>query len=178
MGQALTVWHHWPELLSDIGKLLLPVRLQVLAAPQDTLVWPGLVVIAIVGALCFLSGMRGRIIALAMAFIMLPLIISLLGARYVVLETRLYLSVAGMCILVGEFLRAARLQGQRFAWISVSTVAALCIVLCIVNLRYVPNFRDRDSFSQAAIQGSPNSGIAANLRFKSFYHENLQNKQP
>lgn len=177
MGQLLSAWQRWPELLSDIGKLLLPVRLQVLAAPGDVLWWPGAVVVAIVGAACFMRGTRRNVTALALAFVMLPLLMSLLGASYVVLETRLYLPAAGMCVLLAEALRAARLRGPRIANTAIAVVAVLSIALCIVNLQYVPSFQDRDRFSQAAIKASPNSGIAASLRFKMYYHENLQGQR-
>jgi len=176
-GQLLSAWHRGPELLSDFGKLLLPIRLQVLAAPQDTLSWPGIVVIAITATLCFMRGVRTRIAAIALALMLLPLLISLLGARYVVLETRLYLPAAGMCILLGEFLRTFQIKGMKFATVARAGVAMLAMALCLVNMHYIPNFRDRDTFSQAAIKGSPDSGIAASLRFKSFYHDDLDTQK-
>ena len=176
--QLLTVWQQWRVLLSDMGKLLLPVRLQVIAAPLDSLAWPGAVVMAIVGAICLIRGMRRGIAALAMAFMVLPLLISLLGAKHVVLETRLYLSVAGVCFLLGEALRATRLQGSRMANIAVAVVVLLTIAFGIVNLRYVPSFQDRNRFSDAAIAGSPNSGIAGNLRFKALHPDMFLPTQP
>ena len=176
-GQLLTAWNRWPEVLSDIGKLLLPVRMQVLATPQDTLMWPGIVTIVVVGALCFMRGIRSTIAALALLVILFPLLMSLLGAKSVVLETRLYLPAVGMCIFIGEFLHASETHGKKIAIIACSVVAIFAVTLCIVNLRYVPNFRDRDSFSQAAIKGSPNSSIAASLLFKSFYHDNIDGQK-
>ena len=168
-GQFRTALLGWPVLLSDLGKLLLPVRLQVIAAPVDTLAWPGIVSAVIIGAACFIRGMRRGIVALALAFMALPLLMSLLGAKYVVLETRLYLPVAGVGILLGELLRATRLQGAKAAFSALAFVAAITIALGIVTMQYIPSFRDRDRFSNAAISGSPNSAIAHSLRFKALH---------
>lgn len=176
-GQLQTAWQRWPELLSDIGKLLLPVRLQVLAAPQDVVWWPGIVVVAIAGAACFMRGMRRGIMALALAFVLLPLLMSLLGASYVVLETRLYLPAAGMCVLLAEVLRATQLQGTKMSIAAFGVVAIFIIAMGIVNLRYVPSFRDRDCFSIAALEGSHNSSVARSLRFRAF-HPDIFNSQP
>jgi len=175
--QFLTVLQGWPVLLSDIGKLLLPVRLQVIAAPIDTLKWPGVVVATIIGATCFLRGIRRRVVTLAVAFLALPLLMSLLGAKYVVLETRLYLPAAGICILLGEVIRTTRLQSAKTKNIVLSISAVLCVLFCIITLRYIPSFADRVRFSDAAISGSPNSAIAGNLRFKA-QHPDMFNTSP
>ena len=176
-GQFRTALQGWPVLLSDLGKLLLPVRLQVIAAPVDTLAWPGIVVAAIIGASCFIRGMRRGIVALALAFVALPLLMSLLGAKYVVLETRLYLPIAGVGILLGELLRATRLLGAKTAISAFAVVAVFTVALGIVTMRYIPSFHDRDRFSNAAISGSPNSAIAHNLRFKAL-HPDMFNFPP
>ena len=175
MGQLQTAWQRWPELLSDIGKLLLPVRLQVLAAPQDVLWWPGVVVIVIAGAACFLRGMRRGIVAFALALVLLPLLMSLLGASYVVLETRLYLPAAGMCVLLGEVMHTTRSRGTKRSIAAFGVVAIFIISLGFVNLRYVPNFRDRYSFSNAAIEGSHSSSVAHSLRFRAL-HPDISNR--
>jgi hypothetical protein len=174
LGQMFSFWQRWPELLSGVGKLLIPLRLQVLAAPQDVLWWPGVVTGALLIAVCFLRGMRRGIITFAWAMILLPLMMSLLGARNVMLETRLYLPAAGICVLAAEFLRGARVKGVLIYRSAFALVIAFGLMCCIVNLHYVPNFRDRTSFSQAAIKGSPNSGIAHSLIFKASYKNELQ----
>ena len=177
--QLQMAFQRWPVLLSDIGKLLLPVRLQVLAAPVDTLAWPGAVVIAIIGAACLIRGMRRGIIALSLALVLLPLLMSLLGVWFAVLETRLYLPVAGVCVLFGEAIRAARSRGSKLLNTAITVTAVLIIsTLGVVNLRYVPSFQDRDRFSNAALDGSPNSAIAGNLRFKALHPDMFMDLAP
>ncbi|MBN1307452.1 MAG: glycosyltransferase family 39 protein [Chitinispirillaceae bacterium] len=177
-GQLQRTWQRWPEFLSGVGKLLLPLRLQVLASPHDILWWPGVVVITIVGVVCLISKMRRRISALALSLITFPLLISLLGARNVTLETRLYIPVIGACIFIAEFLQMTGLYGKRVVNAAFTIIAVLCVALGVVNLRHARSFRDRDRFSRAAIEGSPNSGIAANLRFKTFYHKDIRGQKP
>ena len=176
MGQMFSFWQRWPELLSGVGKLLAPLRLQVLAAPQDALWWPGAASGALLIAVCFLRGMRRGIITFAWAMILLPLLMGLLGARNVVIETRLYLPAAGICMLMAEVLRVARLNGGLIYRSAFALVIALGLLCCIVNLQYIPNFRDRISFSQAAIKGSPNSGIAHSQIFRASYQNELQTR--
>lgn len=178
LGQVLSAGKRWPELLSGMGKLLIPLRLQVLAAPQDLLWWPGILTSAIMIAACFLKGMRRSIVVFAWAMITLPLLLSLLGARNVVLETRCYFPAAGLCMLLAEFLHMVKCKGVLISRSAAACAAALAVMLCIANIRYVPDFRNRVSFGQAAIKESPNSGIAANLLFRAAYQNDLQPRQP
>jgi hypothetical protein len=159
-----TAWQRSAVLLSDLGKLLFPVRLRVLSAPEDVLAWPGLVAIAGVAALVWLvRGLRVRIMLLAAAFTLVPLVTGLLGAKVVVLENRLYLAAVGTSILAGEVLRAVRAGGGRYARTWLAGATAVLVVLASVGLGYCPSFRDRERFSRAAIEGSPHSGLAAHL---------------
>jgi hypothetical protein len=174
LGQMFSFWQRLPELLSGVGKLLIPLRLQVLAAPQDVLWWPGVASGTLMIAICFLKGMRSGIIMFAWAMILLPLLMGLLGARNVVLETRLYLPAAGFCVLLAEFLHGIRPKGALIYKSAFALIIAFGLMCCIVNLCYVPSFRDRSSFSQAAIKGSPNSGIAHSLIFRASYKNELQ----
>jgi protein O-mannosyl-transferase len=161
MGQVLS---RSRVMLSDVGKVFLPLRLQVLAIPEDLVVWPGLLAIAGAGALVWLvRGVRWRIVALATAFVLVPSLFGLLGGKVVVLECRLYLATVGASILVGEVLRAVREDSARYANLALGAVAALLVVLGVACHRYGASFRDRDHFSHAAIEGSPHSGLAAHL---------------
>jgi hypothetical protein len=150
-------------LLSDLGKLLCPVRPQVLAAPEDLLVWPGVVAIALVAALVWwVRGLRRRIVLLALGFTLVPLLGALAGAKAVVLENRLYLAVVGTSLLGGEVLRALGAT-MRQKWVLVALASAALGVLGVLGLGYASSFRDREHFSRAAIEGSPHSGLAAHL---------------
>jgi hypothetical protein len=172
-SKLLTIWQRWPELLSGIGKLLLPVRLQVIASPRDVLWWPGIIVIALIIGGCLLSGTRRRTMVLALTLLLLPLLMSLLSARFAVLETRLHLSAAGASIFTAELLQAIRTRGTKIVHIICAFVVISCIGLSIVSWRYAENFRNRHRFSQASIEGSPNSGIARNLRFRASYQREM-----
>lgn len=174
LGRLQTVWQRWPELLSGLGKLLLPLRLQVVASPVDLLWWPGCIVCAVTIAAWLLPGMRRRITVLALALLVLPLLMSLFSARFAVLENRLYLPAAGVSVLTGELLRVMRTRGTNIAHGTYALVIISCIGLSVVSWRYAGNFRNRDRFSQAAIEGSPNSGIARNLRFRAFYQKEIR----
>ena len=163
-----------PVLLADVGKLLLPVRLQVLAAPKDTLAWPGVVVILAAAITVWrLRGLHRPTVLLGFTFVLVPMLTSLPGAKFVVLENRLYLPVAGVSVLLCEIVAALSAHPSRLRNAASVGVALVTIVFGAIALRHSSNYRDRDRFSQAAIRGSPNSSFAANLRFRRFYHRDL-----
>ncbi len=165
-GLAKSSVAQWPVLLSDIGKLLLPLRLQVLAAPVDTVAWPGLVVIlGVVITLWLVRGVRRGVVAFAILLMLAPSLMGLLATPLVVLENRLYLAVAGFSVLLGEVLRAIQTGRARYAKAAPVVVAACSVVLSIVTLRYSRNFRDSDQFRMAAIKASPHSYLAMYLNF-------------
>ncbi len=153
-------------LVSDIGKLVLPVRLQVLYTPKDILLWPGIVVIgAVVAIACFRRQMRPRIVLLACALSIMPLLMGLLATDFIVLENRLYLPIAGACLLVGELIRTVLNQRPRSATAVIAVVTSLCVVLSVVTINYSKRYRDRDHFAEAAIKAAPGSYLAMRLNF-------------
>ncbi len=163
VGGIGTAWQRSVVLLSDLGKLVVPVRLQVLAAAEDVPVWPGLAAIALVAALAWsVRGLRLRIVLLALAFTLVPLLGSLAAAKTVVLQNRLYLAVVGTSLFGGEVLRALGAT-MRPKTALVAGASALLGVFAVLGIRYSRNYRDRDNFSRAAIEGSPHSGLAGHL---------------
>lgn len=153
-----------PVLVSDLGKLLLPVRLQVLAAPRDAHLWPGLMALAAIALLLWrLPALRNRAVGFALSCTILPMLVSLLGAERVVLENRLYLSTVGIGILLGHALQAVQDQPRRWGRGLQAVAVGVLLVLGSTTLRYSRSFQDRGRFAQAAITASPSSGLAVNL---------------
>lgn len=162
-GLAGLTFQHAKIPLADLGKLFAPVHLQVLSAPEDLKLWPGLAACVVVAAaLVGVRGLRRPVLALAAALILLPGLAGLYGAKFVVLENRLYLAVVGVALLGSEALRALESSGRPRALLSIAP-AALLIALATLSVRYSPSFKDGYHFSRAAIAASPNSGLAVNL---------------
>ncbi len=164
IGRLALAWQRPVVLVSDFGKLLLPVRQQVLATPEDLPLWPGLIAMAgTVTLMWFLRGLRSRIGGLGALFALVPLLAGLLGAQVVVLESRLYLALVGVSILAGELSRAALASNGRGRLTFIAGAATMLVLFAVAVLAYCPSFRDRERFSRAAIEGSPHSGLAAHL---------------
>jgi hypothetical protein len=166
-----TAVQHWPVLLSDLGKLMLPLRLQVVAAEQDILAWPGVLTVAAFGASVFVSSIRPRLILLAATIAITPLAFSLPGAKVAVLESRSYLPTVGMCVLIAEWLRTVSAlvpTGIR------ETVSVVLVAACfVVSARHRQDYLDAETFCRAAINGSPHSPIAANLVMRNYHRRSI-----
>lgn len=163
-----------PVLLADLGKLVCPVKLQVLSSPRDILLWPGIVATIVLGvAVWAVPGVRRRIAILALALLIVPMLASLPGARHVVLENRLYLPVAGLAILAAEVLRASGSISSPLRIAPVIVASTALAALGIAAVLHSSNYRNRERFSEAAIVASPRSSIAANLRFRRFYSRDI-----
>jgi len=154
----------WPVLLSDLGKLLLPVRLQVLAAPRDVHVWPGIIALVLIALLLWrLPIKHNRIQAFALGCLLLPMLVGLLGAKRVVLENRLYLSTVGVAVLLGHALQATHAKQIRLNRVRLIAATGVLLILGVATVRYSQSYQDRQRFAQAAITASPHSGLAVNL---------------
>lgn len=161
-------------LVSDTGKLIVPARLQVLAAPEDILVWPGAVaLLGLAGLVLLARGFRRRMLVLAVTMMAGPLLVSLPAAKNVMLENRLYLPTVGLAVLVSECIGTLLTKGRIWAVATGAFASGTIVLLGCATSRYSINFRDRVIFSQAALQASPHSSIARHLRFKSFYPQQL-----
>jgi protein O-mannosyl-transferase len=170
-----TAISRWYVMFSELGKLVCPVKLQVLAAPKDILLWPCFISASAIAGVFFIRGARKNILLFAVSCILLPIVMSLFGDRYVVLENRLYIPISGICIIAGETLRAIKNSGKKTAYFFYGVVIAACLFSGVTDVFYSRNFSDRRTFSNAAIKASPNSGIAANLVFRANYNNNLDN---
>jgi len=158
-------------LISDIGKLLMPIRLQVLYTSKDILIWPGIVVIGVVCVILWVfRQMRPRIVLLALVISILPLLMGLLATDFIILENRLYLPIAGACLLVGELIRTIVNRRPRSAIAVSAIVASLSIILALITTRYCKQYADRDRFARAAIKAAPGSYLAMRLDFMRSFH--------
>jgi hypothetical protein len=163
-----TVLSHLPVLVSSLGKLLLPFRLSPLATEGDTALWPGLVAAPAVAGLVFLfRPPRPRILVLAAATFLVPLLPTLFVAERLTLENRLYLPAVGMCIFVAEIASAVSLPQPR----TTAVIAGFFFAtLFAVTWTYAGVYRDRDSLSEAAVSSSPGLALA-HLHRGDFYYQ-------
>jgi tetratricopeptide (TPR) repeat protein len=143
-------------LLSNLGKLLIPVQLSVLATPEDTWIWPGLLGFALLLFVAYRnSSLQQRVVfaLLGYAVLMLP---NLAASSQLILENRLYLPVVPLLGLVPSVF-------ERFAW-KKQHVALVGIVilagLTASTLSYQDAFKNRGAFARAAVRESPHSSLA------------------
>lgn len=160
-GAALSAW---PVLLSDLGKLVLPLRLQVASAPEDVAIWPGWIAASLIAVGVFFLRRRRRLVVLAMALVLAPSLLGLGSAGWVVLENRLYLPAMGVAVLAGGLL--CSIPDRRLA---IGAVCLVAVVFAVVALRHGRSFRDRESLVAAMTVESPHCPVIRGLRFKMFY---------
>jgi hypothetical protein len=173
VGERLRVgFAHSPLLLADVGKLVLPGGLAVVGDPKDAVLWPGAVALAlIVAAVALVRESRRRVLALAAASVLCPLIVSLPGTRYLLLDNRLYLPMVGLALLLAEILRAMHGRARLLAGAAVLAIAAWC---AHATLTHAEDYRSRESFSEAAMKAAPQSPIVHQLRFRQSYGRELK----
>jgi hypothetical protein len=155
-----TAWGARDILLADIGKLLLPVRLQVLAAHEDIVIWPGVVGAGLIVLVVAARPMRPRIKLLAGTVLVLPMLMALLASETVILENRLYLAVVGVSLLVGELLRVILAHRARWVAPAYATLCGVSLLMAVTTLRHTRPYRDCETFSRAAMAASPSSFLA------------------
>ncbi len=141
---------------ASLGKLLLAYPLAVLATPQDTPLWPGLLALALAGAALFVPGVRRARVAFALAAFVAFLAPSLPASNLLILESRLYLPAIAIVLLLCEV--AATWQRPPRA---VTVAAGLGLAgLALAAFAYGAAFRDRMTFGTAAVRGAPHSSLA------------------
>jgi protein O-mannosyl-transferase len=141
---------------SGLGKLVLPVHLSVMATPEDSWIWPGVVAAGALAAIAFVPGVRRARLLFAIGCLIVLLFPNLPASRILALESRLALPAIAIAIVACEFARA-------LAWPDRARLAAgggLIGVLALVTFSYAADFRDRLAFSQAAVRGSPHAALA------------------
>ena len=183
-GVTVASWTSSPAfLLGSLGKLALPIHLAVLATPEDSMLWPGLVAAAalvaiVMGTLrgfpnppamgrgeqsspaphtiAIVPGMRRTRVLFAIGCFIAFVLPGLPASRVLLLESRLALPAIAIVLVACEV--AHRLD----AWPRVRPIAGGVLIagLAAVSFVYAGNFRDRLTFAQAAVRGSPHAALA------------------
>ncbi len=155
---VLTAFRRLPMLVAGLGKLFVPLYYEVIATPSDVRLWTGFVAAAVIlAAFAALGGgRRGRILLLALAAMLLPMAANLPGADKLVLESRLYPSVAGAALFLAEWLRPVRLARPA----AVALAAAAVLALAGRSFLYQGDFANVAVFTEAAVRQSPHSALA------------------
>jgi len=147
---------HAPVILTSLGKLVLPVHLSVLATPEDSWLWPGLLGAGLLFAALILRGIQRASILFALVCFILLVAPSLPASNLIALESRLYLPAVAIVLAVCEIARRATGPTR----VRVVAGGAIIAVLAAVSFSYSGDFRDRLAFSEAAVRGSPHSALA------------------
>jgi protein O-mannosyl-transferase len=156
-GLSLDGFARLPSVLTgNLGKLVLPVHLSVLAIPEDTWRWPGLAAAGLLLAALFLPGIRRARLGFAVVCLMLFILPGAPASHLIVLENRLYLPAIAVVLAIAEVATALPVRSH---W-KVAGALALLIVFATRTLRYTDDFRDRMTFSLAAVRESPHSSLA------------------
>jgi len=146
-------------LVSSLGKLVLPVHLSVMATPEDSRLWPGIVAACALAALAFVPGVRRRHVVFALACFVAFVLPGAPASRLLALESRLALPAIAIVLIACEV-------ADRVAWPPrtgaerLAAGAVLTAALAAVTFSYAGNFRDRLAFAQAAVSGAPHSALA------------------
>jgi tetratricopeptide (TPR) repeat protein len=141
---------------SSLGKLVLPVQLSVLAVPEDTWLWPGLLATGMVLALFLLPGIKRNGALFACISFIACIFPGLPASNLLILENRLYLPAIGIVLLACEVASCVTWP-SRFKLLASGLVLA---VLAVISFSYSGNFSDRLTFSLAAVRMSPHSSLA------------------
>lgn len=156
--ELATVVANAPVVLSSLGKLVLPVQLSVLATREGTWLWPG--VLAAGGFVLLWVTNRPLWPRASRLFPLLCFLAwvapSLPASSVLTLESRLYLPAVAVVFWVSEL-------AGRVAWpvrSRLSVAAIIVAALGATSFAYSHEFRDRATFSHAAVRGSPQSSLA------------------
>ena len=142
--------------LTSLGKLVVPIKLSVLATPEDSLLWPGIVAAVALLAALFVRGVRRPQLAFALGCFVAFVAPNLPASTLLALESRLYLPAVAIVLAVCELARAVRAPAPATA----AAGAAVIAVFAAASFVHAGNFRDRRTFAEAAVRGSPRSSLA------------------
>ena len=161
---------HMSVVLMHLGKLIVPVRLAVLAfAPDTGWVIGGCAAAAMLGLGFVVRNRRVFLWGLGcfVAFVLPTLPVS----DFLILENRLY--VPAMGIMTAMVVAGSDLAERRTGARPLVAAAAACVVLAFsaMTLRYAESFRDPQRFTEAAVRTSPRLGLAHLNRGIVFHQE-------
>ena len=100
--------------LTSLGKLVFPIKLSVLATPEDSLLWPGIVAAALLLlAALFVRGVRRPQLAFALGCFVAFVAPALPASTLLALESRLYLPAVAVVLALCEIVRVGPGPGGR-----------------------------------------------------------------
>ncbi len=156
-----------PALLLYIGKTIFPFDLSIIPTIEDSAVMPGIAAVLIAGAsLHFSKEKRYGFILFGLvwflSFFVPTFIRPVTGVSAIFLESRLYLPMLGIFIILGEIdaVKNIALKNKR----ALLVVLAVVGTLFCMSINYSGHFRDAICFWEYAAKRSPHSALAqANL---------------
>lgn len=150
-----------PVLIQYLGKIILPVNLNVFPITRDTSSIYGLVSLLLLGAGIFVASTKNyRMILMGISLFILFLIPVLLVPASMNdqdFEHRLYLPITGILILLTQTVLFRNNLSDKKIFIG---GIAVVIVFSVINYRHQGNFKDANTFWASAVKGSPNSAYA------------------
>jgi hypothetical protein len=146
---------HLLSLLMLSGKALIPLNLSPLANPLDSLVWPGVVAVAVVGAAIWKSERRRFSLFAAGAFLLL-LAPTLVSPTDLLLESRLYLPIACLLLVLAEWLRSNPPKRNALLGWSVAAV----VLMGAESVAYGGDYRDPLAVGAACVRSAPDLAFA------------------
>jgi protein O-mannosyl-transferase len=151
-----------PVLIQYLGKIFLPLNLGVFPTERDTRLIYGVIAVAFLALILFLSKRRNwRTVAAGFSVYILLFIPALMvppSLNNQDFEHRVYLPMFGILIVLSQTV----LLQNNWKPLSLTCAAlALCLLLSLINRNHQKNFRDPVTFWSAAHASSPHSAYAA-----------------
>jgi Flp pilus assembly protein TadD len=159
-----------PALLVHLGKIVLPIELDVVATLRDSSLWPGAcALLLVIAAAYWLHGPARRSLlfgVIAAFFILVP---TLAVSDYMILEARIYAVLPFAMLALGGALSSVAdappapsgARGLRSP-LGIFLGAAVVALFAWRARVYLPEFRSAASFAEAAIRGSPGFSFGYN----------------
>ena len=155
-----------------VGKILLPFNLSVMPTIADGTIMYGLITIAIIAAVFFLSKTKFSSLAIFggcwfILFIIPVLVVPKESAFFY--EQRLYLPIMGILIVFSQVLVNANKQTVTYF-----NMALLVLIICFtpINFTYSKNFSGKINFWNNALATSPNSVYVNKIAASVYYKDN------
>jgi protein O-mannosyl-transferase len=143
-------------LLGSLGKLVIPVHLSVLAIPEDTWLWPGVVALILFLGALRLPGLQRRRLLFTLVCLIVFMAPGLPASGLLTLENRLYLPAIAAMLAAAEV--AAIIRTARS--VRIAGASLLLVLFATRAFVYSGDFRDRMTFALAATRESPHSSLA------------------
>ncbi len=152
-----------PAILIYLGKVIFPFNLSIIPTIEDsTLVYGMVAAVLIVSGLALSKAKRNRFVIFGaiwfIAFLLPTFIQPISGESAIFMESRIYLPILGIFIILGEidFIKALSLKDIRQS----GFVAMITVALFYISMAYANHFQNAVTFWEYAVKGSPHSSVA------------------